>query len=259
MVLAHIHQAHGCAGNNNTSAGRLQVSKDISRKRNFPLLFCPLKPSSPALLRAGWVSGAPRQLARNGVSSPALLSTESKAGNLQWVQELRADMESWKELGKQRLISGKGMFDVPVLLKLSDIKSTGLFYYFTSEPSQLGFFVVGTGMLLLYDPMSHCFITLFNHHFFAYGLTACAWVRAEWHELAFIPRLDPVTRNEDIFSPSWIAAILSCLAGASSVLSRLLPLISPEVFFTFFLPKLVNEDIGNILLLVGEGVSCTEF
>lgn len=38
-----------------------------------------------------------------------------------------------KELGKQRLIFGKGVFDIPKLLKLWNIKSTGLFYYVRGE------------------------------------------------------------------------------------------------------------------------------
>jgi len=72
----------------------MQVSKDISRKRNFPLLFCPLKLSSPVVLRAGWGSRTLGQPARDAVNSPALLSAESKAGNMQWVQEPTDDMES---------------------------------------------------------------------------------------------------------------------------------------------------------------------
>lgn len=47
IIVAHIHQVHECAVNNTTSMGRLQVSKAISRKRNFPLLFCPLKLKLP--------------------------------------------------------------------------------------------------------------------------------------------------------------------------------------------------------------------
>lgn len=128
------------------------------------------------------------------------------------------------------------MFDIPVLLNPLDIKSTGLFGYSAGEPSELGFFVVGTGMLLLSDAMTHCFITLFNHHFFAYILTACAWVRAGQRERDFIPRLDSVIRNRDIFSRSCTAAILSSSTGASSALSCLLPLVTPEAFY-FLSPR----------------------
>lgn len=128
------------------------------------------------------------------------------------------------------------MLDVPVLLNLSDIKSTGLFGYFAGEPSELGFFIVGTGMLLLSDAMTHCVIALFNRHFFAYFLAACAWVRAGQHEREFIPRLGSVIRNGDIFSLSCTAAIVSCLTGASSALSCLLPLVNPEAFY-FLSPR----------------------
>lgn len=114
--------------------GKLQISKDISRKRTFTSLLSPLKLSSPALPLAGWSCREPRQMARNAVSCPALLS-KSKAGKLQWLQELRADTESRKELGKQRLISVKDVIDIPEPLNLLDIKSTGLFYYLMSEPS----------------------------------------------------------------------------------------------------------------------------
>lgn len=106
IIVAHIHQVHGSAANSTTSMGKLQVSKAISRKRNFPLLFCPLKLSSTISFE--WGGRALGQPARNAVSSAALLSAKNKSGNLQWVQELRDDMESWKDFTKQRLISGKG-------------------------------------------------------------------------------------------------------------------------------------------------------
>lgn len=80
-IVSHIHQVHGCAANNITSMGKLQVSKAISRKRNFPLLFYPLKLSSQSSFE--WGGRTLGQAAKNAVSFAALPSAKNKSGNLQ--------------------------------------------------------------------------------------------------------------------------------------------------------------------------------
>lgn len=55
---------------------------------------------------------------------------------------------------------------------------------------------------------------------------------------------------------AWVESLLflDFLAGASAVFCLLLHFISPKGFFSLFLPEFANEDIGNISLLVEEGV-----
>lgn len=81
IIVAHVHQVHGCAANNTTSMGKLQVSKAISRKRNFPLFFCPLRLSFQSSFEGG--GRALGQPARNAVSSAALPPAKNKSGNQQ--------------------------------------------------------------------------------------------------------------------------------------------------------------------------------
>lgn len=80
-IVSRIHQVHGRAANNITSMGKLQVSKAISRKRNFPLLFYPLKLSSQSSFE--WGGRTLGQAAKNAVSFAALPSAKNKSGNLQ--------------------------------------------------------------------------------------------------------------------------------------------------------------------------------
>lgn len=127
IIATHTHHVPGCTANNTTSTGKLQVSKDISRKRNFLLLFCPLKRSSPELLRVGWQStGAASQECCQLCSSALCQKQIRKPAVSSVAQSCRGEL---KGLCKAEINFWQRMSDVHELLKLLDIKSTGLFYY----------------------------------------------------------------------------------------------------------------------------------
>lgn len=106
IIVAHIHQSIDLLQITPPAWGSCKSAKLFPGKEISP---CSSALSNyPPQGSFEWCGRALGQPARNAVSSAALLSAKNKSGNLQWVQELRDDMESWKHFMKQGLISGKG-------------------------------------------------------------------------------------------------------------------------------------------------------